>query len=112
MSRAFLALNDYDKAGKCMNVILRCVSRNRIRKADYEPLMYAVELASRAVLAAMPRTPPEECDEPDLIELGDFIDYYGDGLRNDEAFDRHAAWLAKRQQGGGDRERVNDGERP
>ncbi|WP_417285478.1 hypothetical protein [Comamonas sp.] len=112
MSRAFAALSDYDKAGQCMNVILRCVSRNRIRQADYEPLMYAVELASRAVLAAMPRTPPEESEYPDLVELGDFIDYYGDGLRNDEAFARHAAWVAQRQQGHGGGGRGNDGERP
>lgn len=106
----FDALSDYDKAGLSLNAILRCVSRGRVRKVDYEPMMYAVELAAKAVIAAMPRTPPEECDEPDLIDLADFISYYGDGLRNDEAFARHAAWLAQRQQsnGQGKRGRVAD----
>lgn len=103
----FDALSDYDKAGLSLNAILRCVSRGRgrVRKVDYEPMMYAVELAAKAVIAAMPRMPPEESEDPDLVELGDFIDYYGDGLRNDEAFTRHAAWMAQRQQSYGQGER-------
>lgn len=114
MSRAkkFDSLSDYDKAGLCLNAILRCVSRGQVRRADYEPLMYATELASRAVLASMPHIRPEESDTPELIELIDFINYYGDGLRNDEAFARHAAWVAQRQEVDEGGERVNDGERP
>ena len=108
MSQAadFDALSDYDKAGLSLNAILRCVSRGRVRRADYEPLMYASELAGRAVIAAMPRERPEEWSEPEEVELADFIAYYGDGLRNDEAFARYAAWLAQREQGGG---RADDG---
>lgn len=100
MSRAkkFDALSDYDKAGLSLNAILRCVSHGHVRRADYEPLMYATELAAKAVIAAMPHVRPEESDTPELIELIDFINYYGDGLRNDEAFARHAAWVAQHQQ--------------
>ena len=99
MSRAkkFNALSDYDKAGMCLNALLRCISRGQVRRADYEPLMYATELASRAVLASMPPFRPEDSDTPELIELIDFINYYGDGLRNEEAFTRYEAWVAHRQ---------------
>lgn len=97
----FDALSDYDKAGLSLNAILRSVTSGRVRKADFEALMYASELAERAVIAAMPRERPEDWDDPDEVELSDFIAYYGDGLRNDEAFARHAAWLAQREQGGG-----------
>lgn len=41
--------------------------------------------------------PPEDSDTPELIELVDFINYYGDGLRNEEAFTRYEAWVAHRQ---------------